>query len=268
MSHSKDHITLHVPYILNFLLSRDIHSVLLVSHEWRDKIRSSGAVLYHVLQKLENMSRLSNSIRYQSDIVHYMPRQPNFDSEMRGTLINWMNDVCRTYSPSQTEVFFASVSMLDRVLSSSTTIERHTFQLLGIVCLRMSFDLYEQQPPSTMECIYLCSNIYTERDFDEIQEYVLSVLETVHVPTIDSCLDMMIFELNIAYAAGNIMNAAEESQFVYELCTFPPSLVAASIVFNLCPNLLGNIMYITKFSETDLISANASVFQRTFCLLS
>ncbi|ESQ41084.1 hypothetical protein EUTSA_v10013593mg [Eutrema salsugineum] len=173
----------------------------------------------------------------QRPLANYMELvQRDIDPGMRRILIDWLVEVSEDYKLVP-DTFYLTVNLIDRFLSSSC-IQRHRLQLLGVTCMLIASKYEELCAPPVEEFCFITANTYTRT---EVLSMEIQVLNSVHfklsVPTTKTFLRRFIRAAQASYKAPLVEleflanYLAELTLVEYTFLRFLPSLVAASAVF-------------------------------------
>lgn len=128
--------------------------------------------------------------------------------ENRKILFYWLKDIVQEayeddekdayYCDLELEVVYASIGIMDKYLATNK-IKLKRYQLLGLSALFLAWKFYSRdyckltlKKNNAYNCMYLCCNIYTKKDFIEMEMELLRCLdfqiERVNIPEIVSML--------------------------------------------------------------------------------
>lgn len=102
-----------------------------------------------------------------------MTLQSEVTWKMRKTLFLWLVPVAKEFGLTQ-ETLFLCFNLVDR-LGSKIDIARQHYQLIGLTCLWIAAKQEENhgKVPNIKKLTYVCLNTYTERDFIDMERFVL-----------------------------------------------------------------------------------------------
>ena len=92
----------------------------------------------------------------------------------RTMVLRWVFQVCDAMGFFD-ETVFCAVSMFDRV-TEQYNVEKCHLQLFGATCLWIAAKIEESVTPALSDFIYLCSDVYRDREFHECEAVVLRTL--------------------------------------------------------------------------------------------
>jgi len=97
--------------------------------------------------------------------VDFFFSQVAISSHMRAILVRWLWEVRNEYKISNAAGHLA-VSLLDELLEQDTlTLERHTFQCTGCICMWMAAKLLDEKTPSVADFCYIADHSFTAEAF-------------------------------------------------------------------------------------------------------
>merc|ERR1712117_828610 len=208
---------------------------------------------------------LKREVRLASTSKNYFSLQTELKPQMRREVASWMLEVCEEEECSP-QVFCLAVNYLDRFLSSCK-IARNQLQLVGAVCLLVSWKVREHSPITAQRLIeYTDFNISLD-DLLEWEFLLLSKLDwdlsAVIAPDFVEHILQRLLKLDIAW---NIDITRKNSETLIYLCyshfslaSFPPSLIAvSSILTTLRPTIESSVSLVTTLRDTPSPSSSSS----------
>ncbi|KAF6209910.1 hypothetical protein GE061_015664 [Apolygus lucorum] len=122
--------------------------------------------IYSYLQKLE----------FKLDIRSSLINAPLVAEETRATMVEWL-----AYNYHQLrllqETYLLSISLLDRYLIGTKSIEKDKLQLIALICLCLGIKFEEAIPGSIKEMLKLTKDAYTKEQFLKMEADVIQVLD-------------------------------------------------------------------------------------------
>ncbi|KAJ7965561.1 Cyclin [Quillaja saponaria] len=162
--------------------------------------------------------------------------QQDVTANMRGILIDWLVEVAEEYKLLP-DTLYLSVSYIDRFLSM-IVVNRQKLQLIGVSSMLIASKYEEINPPHVEEFCYITDNTYTKEELVKMEADILKSLKfEMGNPTVKTFLRKFVVVAQENNKAPNLQlefltyYLAELSLLDYNLVKFPPSLVAASVVF-------------------------------------
>ncbi|KAJ7958217.1 Cyclin [Quillaja saponaria] len=162
--------------------------------------------------------------------------QQDVTANMRGILVDWLVEVAEEYK-LLSDTLYLSVSYIDRFLSMAV-VNKQKLQLLGVSSMFIASKYEEITPPHVEEFCYITDNTYTKEDLVKMEADILKSLKfEMGNPTVKTFLRKFTLVAQLNNKTPNLpleflgYYLAELSLLDYNLVKFPPSLVAASVVF-------------------------------------
>ncbi|CAM8941588.1 unnamed protein product [Rhodiola kirilowii] len=166
----------------------------------------------------------------------YMEKlQKDLKPEMRAILVDWLVEVAEGCRLSADAVFLA-VNYIDRYLMTNV-VKRNKLQLLGVSCLLVASKYEENVPPYLEEMCFLTDNSSTNDEILNMEKEVVKLLNhEMNAPTIKTFLRILAKVSPNKEQSSTLLEFIERylselSLLNYQLLRFPPSLIAASVVF-------------------------------------
>uniref|UniRef100_A0A7N0TMI6 Cyclin N-terminal domain-containing protein n=1 Tax=Kalanchoe fedtschenkoi TaxID=63787 RepID=A0A7N0TMI6_KALFE len=166
----------------------------------------------------------------------YMEKvQKDLKPEMRMILVDWLVEVAEECRLSADAIFLA-VNYVDRFLSRNV-VSRNKLQLLGVSCILAASRYEETVPPYVEELCFMTDNSCTTDEVLKLEQEVVKFLnQELNAPTTKTFLRILSKvslnnEQNSSLLELTGYYLAELSLLEYQLLRFPPSLIAASVVF-------------------------------------
>eukprot|EP01013_Petalomonas_cantuscygni_P012386 TRINITY_DN2619_c0_g2_i1.p1 TRINITY_DN2619_c0_g2~~TRINITY_DN2619_c0_g2_i1.p1 ORF type:complete len:462 (-),score=81.95 TRINITY_DN2619_c0_g2_i1:208-1593(-) len=184
-------------------------------------------------------------------------------AEMRGILVNWLEEVSIEFS-LQTQTLFLAVAFLEKYLARRR-VPRQQLQLLGVTCMFVAAKYEETHPPTVDMFADITAHTYSAGEIIRLELRVLQVLryDVVAVTAVDF-LDAYTRGLGSEMQDPRVLPFAyfllEISLLSYDLCRMRPSMVAAAalllavIVYWHCPGPMVTVIQRLAF-ESDFENA-------------
>merc|ERR1719297_162155 len=198
----------------------------------------------------------------------YFGLQSELRPAMRREVASWMLEVCEEEAACP-QVFCLAVTYLDRFLQTCK-IAKSQLQLLGAVCLLVSWKVREHSPITAQRLIeYTDFNISLE-DLLEWEFLLLSKLDwdlsLVIAPDFVEHILQRLLKLDLAW---NIDITRKKTETLIYLCyshfglaTFPPSLIAvSSIMTTLRPTIEASLIPIIRDTPSPSSSSSSGSTQ-------
>lgn len=180
---------------------------------------------------------------------YFTSMQTDLKPHMRKEVANWMLEICEEENCAP-QVFCLAINYLDRFLSVCN-IRRNQLQLLGAVCLLVSWKVREHSTITAQKLIEFTDFNVSLDDLLEWEFLLLSKLDwdlsAVIAPDFVEHILQRLMKLDLAW---NIDITRKNSETLIYLCyshfglaTYPPSLIAvASIMTTLRPTLESSLI--------------------------
>ncbi|XP_052792158.1 cyclin-O protein B-like [Mya arenaria] len=180
------------------------------------------------------------SIENKYHVKSCLNNQPEISPDVRKMLIHWLTSVHHDLALCQDTLYLA-VHVFDRVLDVMQ-VSRDCLELLGITCLLVASKQNEICPPEIHELLEKCNETYTREQVKQLELIVLMATSfDLMAPTVQQFLEYFASfslaastgdeeqtsRLKMARAMGRC--ALELSLQEYELCQFPPSMLALCV---------------------------------------
>ncbi|XP_015607606.1 G2/mitotic-specific cyclin-B [Cephus cinctus] len=152
--------------------------------------------------------------------------------KMRGVLIDWLVDVHQQFHLMQ-ETLYLTVAIIDRFLQSYRSIDRKRLQLVGVAAMFIASKYEEMYSPDISDFVYITDNAYTKAEILQ--------MEILIIRTLDYSLGrpLPLHFLRRYSKAGKALPLhhtmakyfLEQCLVTYEMCHYPPSLIAAAAMY-------------------------------------
>ncbi|MEN2498440.1 MAG: G1/S-specific cyclin-E1 [Marteilia pararefringens] len=107
----------------------------------------------------------------------FLDKHREINGEMRSILIDWLMEVCDTYSLHQ-DTFHLAIDITDRFMNATSyTIFRDQYQLLGITSLFVASKLEEIYPPTIHDFVYVTDSLYSPDDLKKQEKLIVESLK-------------------------------------------------------------------------------------------
>ncbi|XP_059636409.1 putative cyclin-A3-1 [Cornus florida] len=191
------------------------------------------AYISEIYEYLHNME-MEAKRRPSPDYIEKV--QKDVTSNMRGILVDWLVEVAEEYN-LLSDSLYLTISYIDRFLSMKV-LNRQRLQLLGVSSMLIASKYEEISPPHVEDFCYITDNTYTKEEVVKMEADILKSLKfEMGNPTIKTFLRRFNSVAQEDYGTPNLQlefigyYLAELSLLEYGCLKFPPSLVAASVIF-------------------------------------
>ncbi|CAM8885596.1 unnamed protein product [Rhodiola kirilowii] len=188
------------------------------------------ADIYKYLHEMERETKRRPMPNYIEKV------QKDVTINMRGVLVDWLVEVSDEYR-LLSDTLYLAVSYLDRYLSVNP-VNRQKLQLLGVSCMLIAGKYEEISPPSVDEFCYITDHTYKKNEIVKMEASVLKALNfEMGNPTAKTFLRRFTRIAQEKLKTPNLQlefmgyYLADLSLLDYSCVKFPPSLVAAAVIF-------------------------------------
>jgi len=208
---------------------------------------------------------LKREVRLATTSKNYFSIQTELKPQMRREVASWMLEVCEEEECSP-QVFCLAVNYLDRFLSTCK-IAKNQLQLVGAVCLLVSWKVREHSPITAQRLIeYTDFNISLD-DLLEWEFLLLSKLDwdlsAVIAPDFVEHILQRLLKLDLAWNIDITRKNAETLIYLcyshFVLATYPASLIAvSSIMTTLRPSIESSLIPVRDTPSPSSSSSSSS----------
>ncbi|XP_059286203.1 G2/mitotic-specific cyclin-2-like isoform X1 [Lycium ferocissimum] len=196
---------------------------------------------------------------------NYMAEQFDITERMRSILIDWLIEVHHKFELRE-ETLFLTVNLIDRFLEKQGVV-RKKLQLVGLVAMLLASKYEEVSCPLVEDLVFISDKAYTKKEVLEMERMMLNTLQfNMSVPT------AYVFMRRYLKAAQCDRKLELLSFFLVELCLveyemlkFPPSFIAAAVIYTAQTTLYGVQQWSktceshTGYSEDQLLECSRSI---------
>jgi len=198
---------------------------------------------------------------------YFLTTQPELKPGMRREVANWMLELCEEEASSDSpQVFCLAINYLDRFLSSCK-IARTQLQLVGAVCLLVSWKVRGHSPITAQRLREYTDYTVSLADLLEWEFLLLSKLDwdlsAVIAPDFVEHILQRLLKLDLAWNIDITRKNTETLIYLcyshFSLASFPPSLIAvSSIMTTLRPTIESSLTLVPSLRETPSPSSSSS----------
>ncbi|XP_011298346.1 G2/mitotic-specific cyclin-B [Fopius arisanus] len=182
---------------------------------------------------------------YSNDIYKYlMELERNFPVQagylagqevtpkMRSVLIDWLVEVHQQFHLLQ-ETLYLTVAVIDRFLQSFKSINRRRLQLVGVAAMFISCKYEEMFAPDIADFVYITDNAYTKTEILQMEMLIVKTLDYSFGRPLPLHFLRRYSKAGRALPVHHTMAKyfLEQSLVHYEMCHYPPSLIAAAALY-------------------------------------
>ncbi|XP_078038482.1 G2/mitotic-specific cyclin-B-like [Augochlora pura] len=156
----------------------------------------------------------------------------NVTPKMRSILIDWLIQVHQQFSLMQ-ETLYLTVAIIDRFLQACNSIDRKRLQLVGITAMFVASKYEEMYSPDISDFVYVTDNAYTKEEILQMEKLILRTLDYSLGRPLPLHFLRRYSKAGKAMAIHHTMAKyfLEQCLLHYEMCHFPPSLLAAAALY-------------------------------------
>uniref|UniRef100_A0A672PIB6 G1/S-specific cyclin-E2-like n=1 Tax=Sinocyclocheilus grahami TaxID=75366 RepID=A0A672PIB6_SINGR len=120
------------------------------------------------------MKMLSKEIKYEHS-KSSLDRHPSLRPKMRAMLLDWLMEVCESYTLHR-QTFYLAQDFFDRYMLSQSDVQKDQLQLIGITALFISSKIEEIYPPQITELAYVSDGACLEEEILQMELIMLKAL--------------------------------------------------------------------------------------------
>lgn len=188
--------------------------------------------------------------------------------KMRSVLVDWLIEVHQQFRLMQ-ETLYLTVAIIDRFLQSYKTIDRKKLQLVGVAAMFIASKYEEMYSPDISDFVYITDQAYTKLDILEMEMRIVKTLNFSFGRPLPLHFLRRYSKAGKALPIHHTMAKyfLEQSLVHYEMCHYPPSLIAAAALY-LAFLIIGNdeedegkdiwtdtLAYYSTYSKDDVLPA-------------
>ncbi|CAL1688003.1 unnamed protein product [Lasius platythorax] len=188
--------------------------------------------------------------------------------KMRSVLVDWLIEVHQQFRLMQ-ETLYLTVAIIDRFLQSFKTIDRKKLQLVGVAAMFIASKYEEMYSPDISDFVYITDQAYTKLDILEMELIIVKILDYSFGRPLPLHFLRRYSKAGKALPIHHTMAKyfLEQSLVHYEMCHYPPSLIAAAALY-LAFLIIGNdeedegkdiwtdtLAYYSTYSKDDVLPA-------------
>ncbi|XP_070158955.1 G2/mitotic-specific cyclin-B-like [Polyergus mexicanus] len=188
--------------------------------------------------------------------------------KMRSVLVDWLIEVHQQFRLMQ-ETLYLTVAIIDRFLQSFKTINKKQLQLVGVAAMFIASKYEEMYSPDISDFVYITDQAYTKLDILEMELLIVRTLDYSFGRPLPLHFLRRYSKAGKALPIHHTMAKyfLEQSLVHYEMCHYPPSLIAAATIY-LAFLIIGNdeedeskdiwtdtLAYYSTYSKDDVLLA-------------
>lgn len=152
--------------------------------------------------------------------------------KMRSVLIDWLIEVHQQFHLMQ-ETLYLTVAIIDRFLQSFQSIDRKRLQLVGVTAMFIASKYEEMYSPDVSDFEYITDNAYTKLEILQMELLIVKTLDYSFGRPLPLHFLRRYSKAGKALPIHHTMAKyfLEQSLIYYEMCHYPPSLIAAAAIY-------------------------------------
>ncbi|KAH0540853.1 G2/mitotic-specific cyclin-B [Cotesia glomerata] len=152
--------------------------------------------------------------------------------KMRSVLIDWLVEVHQQFRLLQ-ETLYLTVAIIDRFLQSVRTITRKKLQLVGVAAMYIACKYEEMYAPDISDFVYITDNAYTKTEIIHMEMLIVRTLDYSFGRPLPLHFLRRYSKVGHATSVHHTMAKyfLEQCLISYEMCHYPPSLIAAAAMY-------------------------------------
>ncbi|XP_032681818.1 G2/mitotic-specific cyclin-B-like [Odontomachus brunneus] len=152
--------------------------------------------------------------------------------KMRSVLVDWLVDVHQQFRMMQ-ETLYLTVAIIDRFLQAYRTIDRKRLQLVGVTAMFIASKYEEMYSPDISDFVYITDQAYTKSDILKMEMVIVKHLNFSFGRPLPLHFLRRYSKAGKALPIHHTMAKyfLEQSLIHYNMCHYPPSLIAAAAIY-------------------------------------
>ncbi|XP_012140910.1 G2/mitotic-specific cyclin-B [Megachile rotundata] len=152
--------------------------------------------------------------------------------KMRSILIDWLIEVHQQFHLMQ-ETLYLTVAIIDRFLQAFHSINRKRLQLVGVTAMFIASKYEEMYAPDIKDFVYITDNAYSKLEILQMEMLIVRTLDYSFGRPLPLHFLRRYSKAGKALPIHHTMAKyfLEQSLVYYEMCHYPPSLIAAAAIY-------------------------------------
>ncbi|XP_012536303.1 G2/mitotic-specific cyclin-B [Monomorium pharaonis] len=152
--------------------------------------------------------------------------------KMRCVLVDWLVEVHQQFHLMQ-ETLYLSIAIIDRFLQVFRTIDRKKLQLVGVTAMFIASKYEEMYSPDISDFVYITDKAYSKEDILNMEMLIVKNLDYSFGRPLPLHFLRRYSKAGKALPIHHTMAKyfLEQSLVHYEMCHYPPSLIAAAAIY-------------------------------------
>lgn len=178
--------------------------------------------IYEYLRTLESIYPVSKGYLSGQEVT----------PKMRSILIDWLVDVHQQFHLIQ-ETLYLTVAIIDRFLQAFRSIDRKRLQLVGVTAMFIASKYEEMYFPDISDFLYITDNAYSKVEMLQMEMLIVKTLDYSFGRPLPLHFLRRYSKAGKAFPIHHTMAKyfLEQSLVHYEMCHYPPSLIAAAAIY-------------------------------------
>ncbi|XP_076761496.1 G2/mitotic-specific cyclin-B-like [Xylocopa sonorina] len=178
--------------------------------------------IYEYLRSLESMYPVSKGYLSGQEVT----------PKMRSVLVDWLVEVHQQFHLLQ-ETLYLTVAIIDRFLQAFRSIDRKRLQLVGVTAMFIACKYEEMYSPDINDFVYITDNAYSKIEILQMEMLIVKTLDYSFGRPLPLHFLRRYSKAGKALSVHHTMAKyfLEQSLVYYEMCHYPPSLIAAAAIY-------------------------------------
>ncbi|XP_077257046.1 G2/mitotic-specific cyclin-B isoform X1 [Temnothorax americanus] len=153
-------------------------------------------------------------------------------SKMRCVLVDWLVEVHQQFRLMQ-ETLYLTIAVIDRFLQLYRSIDRKKLQLVGVTAMFIASKYEEMYSPDISDFVYITDKAYSKADILNMEMLIVKILDYSFGRPLPLHFLRRYSKAGKALPIHHTMAKyfLEQSLVHYEMCHYPPSLIAAAAIY-------------------------------------
>ncbi|XP_071553741.1 G2/mitotic-specific cyclin-B isoform X2 [Temnothorax nylanderi] len=152
--------------------------------------------------------------------------------KMRCVLVDWLVEVHQQFRLMQ-ETLYLTIAVIDRFLQLYRSIDRKKLQLVGVTAMFIASKYEEMYSPDISDFVYITDKAYSKADILNMEMLIVKILDYSFGRPLPLHFLRRYSKAGKALPIHHTMAKyfLEQSLVHYEMCHYPPSLIAAAAIY-------------------------------------
>ncbi|XP_072752052.1 G2/mitotic-specific cyclin-B [Anoplolepis gracilipes] len=214
--------------------------------------------IHEYLRTLENQTQIVKGFLSGQEVT----------PKMRSVLVDWLIEVHQQFRLMQ-ETLYLTVAIIDRFLQAFRTIDRKQLQLVGVAAMFLASKYEEMYSPDISDFVYITDQAYTKSNILKMELLIVKTINYSFGRPLPLHFLRRYSKAGKALPIHHTMAKyfLEQSLVHYEMCHYPPSLIAAAALY-LAFLIIGNdeedeskdiwtdtLVYYSTYSKDEVLPA-------------